>query len=213
MALTRKAQIELLCKKVALDYDGWEYTAKAFKNKELKHTTKIINFLWSGSSISVSSEPIVAINNKKIDKIWKMLGRGGHYWSQSLNIREPQYPDSHTRCFRARIKDIIEDDAEGYIRQVLDIGIQMLDEYWDFSSEENLLLNLPVDRRPELLECHKGICYCIARLLIGDFEYIERYYNDDISTKRPKHKDDLEKIMAHIPEYKDLYEKKGILYI
>lgn len=210
MAPTRGKQIELLCKKVALDYEGWEYTAKAFKNKDLKHTTKEINFGWTGSSISISAQPIVAFGNKKIAKIWKVLGISKRDWSQFLWIKNPDEP---SRVFRARLQDLEAENAEGYIRQVLDIGIQMLEENWDFSSEENLLRNLPVDKWPELLEDQQGICYCIARLLIGDFDYIERFYNDEIPTIRPKYKDDLEKIMVHIPEYKALYKKKGILYI
>lgn len=210
MAPTRGKQIELLCKKVALDYEGWEYTAKAFKNKGLKHTTKEINFLWSGSSIFMSAQPIVGIDNKKIVKIWKVLGISKCPWSQFLRVLGP---DGSGKRFRARFQNLEAENAEGYIRQVLDTSIQMLEDNWDFSSEENLLRNLPVDKWPELLEDQQGICYCIARLLIGDFDYIERFYNDEIPTIRPKYKDDLKQIMEHIPEYKTLYEKKGILYI
>lgn len=210
MAPTRGKQIELLCKKVALDYDGWEYAAKAFKCKELKHTTKEINFAWTGNAISVSSQPIVAIDNKKIDKIWKVLGIGKRGWSQFLRVKIPS--EFGSSCF-IRFQDLEAENTEGYIRQVLDTGIQMLEDNWDFSSEEDLLRNLPVEKWPELLEDQQGICYCIARLLIGDFYYIERFYNDEIPTRRPKYKHRLEQIMEHIPEYKALYEKKGILYI
>lgn len=203
MSLTRSAQIEVLCKKIAEDYEGWEYTAKAFKNKQLKYVTKIIDFGWMISSVSTSSQPIVAAHISKVQRIWKIIGRTNR-WTQFLRIPHPDHP---LRQYDGRFEDVIADNAEAYIREVLDIGMRMLEENWDFSSEENLLRNLP-----ELLEDDMGTRYCIARILLGDFDYIERYYNDEIETIRPKRKSDLEKIMAHLPEFRTAYEKKGILF-
>ncbi|BFM48198.1 hypothetical protein [Marinomonas sp. THO17] len=204
MALTRGKQIELLCKEIANDYEGWEYSAKTFKDKRLKHTDKVIIFRWTGSSISVSSQPIVGILNKKIELVWKILNKGKTDRTQFLRIMRP---GSDVHPHRNRITDLEKDNAEEYIREVLDIGIRMLDENWDFSSEEALLRNLP-----GLLEDDLGTRYCIAQMLLGDFDYIERFYNDEIETIRPKRKKDLETIIEHIPEFKDKYEKQGILF-
>lgn len=209
MKLTRGKEIEALCKKIAEEYEGWEYSAKAFKNKELGHTVKTVSFLWTGSSASILAQPIVTLVNKRVEKVWKLTNKGAA-WSQFLRVMRP---GSEIHPHRIRIKDPEKDNAEGYIREVLDIGIQMLEDNWDFSSEENLLRNLPVDRFPELLKNDMGTRYCIARLLLGDFEYIEKFYNDEIITSGPKRKEDLEKIMAKVPEFKEMYDKKGILYI
>ena len=215
MTLSRAKQIDLLCKAIAQDHDGWVYSAKAFKYKGLKYVTKTVDFGWSGSSVSVSSQPIVTIMDKKIEKIWKYLEKGGG-WTQFLRVMSPE--DSRFQ-YRKRIKDIQADGAESYIREVLDIGMRMLEENWDFSSEENLLRNLPIDdpTLPKgeaiLLDGDLGTRYCIAKMLLGDFDYIERFYRDEIKTPRPKRKADLEILMKHIPEFKADFEKKGILYI
>ncbi len=216
MTLTRSKQIEQLCKDIAQDYDGWEYAAKKFQNKLLKHTDKVIIPRWTGSPISISSQPIVGIYNKKIEEIWRYTGKSKWDWTQFLRIMNPENPKLQ---YRARIKDLKADNAEGYIRDVLNIGIRMLEENWDFSSEENLLRNLPLDdptmpaRKNQLLEDDLGTRYCIAQMLLGDFDYIERFYRDEIETIRPKRKGDLEKLIARIPDLKVAYEKKGILYV
>lgn len=205
----------MLCKDIADDYPGWEYSEKAFKYKELKYVAKIIDFGWVGSPISVSAQPIVAIVDKKVEKIWKYVGKGTG-WTQFIRIMNPGNPKLQ---YRIRVKDLEADNAEGYIRNVLNIGIRMLEENWDFSNEENLLKNLPVDdpTMPEmkgrLLEDDLGPRYCIARMLLGDFDYIGRFYRDEIETIRPKRKGDLEKLIARIPDLKVAYEKKGILYV
>lgn len=208
MPTTRKVQIDQLCKKIASDYEGWEYVAKAFKNKELPHTLKVIDFSWSGSSVSIASQPVVGIINKRVERIWKRTGKVSG-WTQFLKIMKPE---SNIQPYRNRIKDLQQDNAEGYIREVLDIGISMLENNWDFSSEESLLWHLPVEKWPVMLEEDLGTRYCIAKMLVGDFKYIEDYYRDEIETVRPKRKADLEKIMASISEDKTLYEKKGPLY-
>jgi|GEM_PF-3596594 hypothetical protein len=206
MALTRGKQIELLCKEIAKDYDGWEYSAKAFKDKRLKHTDKVIIFRWTGSSISISSQPIVGMLNKKIEAVWKILNKGKTERTQFLRIMRP---GSNVHPHRYRITDLEKDNAEGYIREVLDIGMRMLEENWDFSSEEALLRTLPKLLNSEDLATR----YCIAQMLLGDFDFIQKYYNDEIYPEHVKRKHDLEAIIKHIPEYKALYEKKGILYI
>ncbi|MDF1762320.1 MAG: hypothetical protein P1U57_02825 [Oleibacter sp.] len=216
MSVTLGKQIELLCKKIAKDYEGWEYSAKSFKNKSHKHTDMIVNMLWTGSPISISFQPVVIISNKKIEKIWKKYIVRSVGWTQFLRIMNPE--DTKLQ-YRARIKDIKGDNAEEYIREVLNIGIHMLEENWDFSSEENLLCNLPVNDstlpkgEAKLLCGDLGTRYCIAKILLGDFEYIERFYYDEIETPLPKRKDDLEKIMQHIHELRSAYEKKGKLFV
>lgn len=217
MTLTRGKQIELLCKEIAKDYEGWEYTpsAKAFKYKSLQYVDKMVEFGWTGSPISVSAQPVVIISNKKIEKIWRAYIGKTLGWTQFLRIMNPEKPKLG---YRARIKDLKADNAEGYIRDVLNIGIRMLEENWDFSSEENLLRNLPVndptmpETKGRLLEDDLGTRYCIARMLLGDFEYIERFYRDEIETVRPKRKGDIEKLLAHLPELKEKYQQKGILF-
>lgn len=215
MTVNRSKQIELLCKKIVQDYESWEYTANAFKNKSHKHTELMIDMLWTGSSVSISSQPVVIISNKKIEKIWKKYIVRSVGWTQFMRIMNPV--DQRLQ-YRARIKDLVADNAEGYIRDVLNIGIRMLEENWDFSSEENLLRNLPADDptlsdgKNGLLEDDSGTRYCIARMLLGDFEYIQDFYNDEVKTKRPKRKADLEKLMQHVADMKSAYDKQGILF-
>ncbi|MCP5334935.1 MAG: hypothetical protein H7A08_04495 [Oceanospirillaceae bacterium] len=215
MTVSRSKQIELLCKRIAQDHEGWEYISNRFKKKLIGHTIQIIDMGWSISSISASAEPCVGISNKKIQNIWKIVRGNNPIFSQSIRIMNPV--DQRLQ-YRARIKDLVADNAEGYIRDVLNIGIRMLEENWDFSSEENFLRNLPADDptlsdgKNGLLEDDSGTRYCIARMLLGDFEYIQDFYNDEVKTKRPKRKSDLEKLMQHVADMKSAYDKQGILF-
>ena len=203
--MTLKAEVIELCKNIANDYDDWSYAAGAFKKKDYKHTELFIDPLWSFSGISALAQPVVGIKNKKIERIWRVVQRGRSYWSFSYPIL---YPDSSTKRYSLRIKNIGKDKAEEYLRTVLDKGFKHLDENYDLSSEQALLDNLPI-HLADFLEEDGGTKYCIARIILGDFEYIERYYNDEIPTSRKKRKEDLEKILACLPEFREKYARTG----
>ena len=111
--MLKKVEVLDLCKKIALDYDGWEFTAGAFKNKQLKHTIKIINPLWSFSPGSALAQPIAGISNKKIDKIYTQIVSKPS-WTHRVNHKH--FYDGYVAG--VRIYDLIADDAEGRVRRM-----------------------------------------------------------------------------------------------
>ena len=62
----KKAYIIELCKRIAEDYDGWEYTAGMFKSKQLKHSIIVMDPVWSFSSGRVLTQAVTFLVNKKI---------------------------------------------------------------------------------------------------------------------------------------------------
>ena len=48
----KKADAIELCKKIANDYDGWEYISGNFRNKKLKHTDILLSL---GLSVSAGA--------------------------------------------------------------------------------------------------------------------------------------------------------------
>ena len=50
---------------------------------------------------------------------------------------------------------------------------------------------------------------CIVRLVLGDFDFVVRYHNDEIPTAWPKRMADVDKIIAALPELKRRYEETG----
>ena len=104
---------------------------------------------------------------------------------------------------------------------VLAGGIAFIDRYFDLQSEESLLRHLPVTYRwmdqgvgnsgqmGSFYEQADGIIHCLAAIVVGDFEFVERYQSDDIKTSMPKRVQDLEKIKNALPELRRRYEATG----
>ena len=199
--MTLKADVIELCKTVVSEYDDWSYVAGAFKNKSLKHTELFIDPLWVFSGISALAQPVVGLKNKKIEKVRSVAGLVKHPWSFGHSIL---YPGSDTKRYSLRIRDIEKDNAEEYLRTVLEKGFDYIKASYDCSSEANLLANLP-----HYLEGENATKYCIARILIGDFDYIEHFYNDEIPTDWPNDKEALEKIIACLPDFKANFARTG----
>jgi hypothetical protein len=62
----KKSDAIELCKKIANDYDGWEFISENFKNKKLKHTDVLLHLGLSVSAGRGSIEPSVRVLNKKM---------------------------------------------------------------------------------------------------------------------------------------------------
>ena len=77
----KKNDITDLCGKIAEDYEDWQYVAGIFKNKNLKHTVKIMDPRWSFQPQSVLMQPITIVLNKKIAALKKK------YLTESLHLQ------------------------------------------------------------------------------------------------------------------------------
>jgi hypothetical protein len=82
---------------------------------------------------------------------------------------------------------IVLAQAKDYFRKVLSDGIAILKEFFDLSSEENLLRHLPTTYEwmdkgisntgvpGSFYEEDDGIVMCLAAIVLGDIEFVERY--------------------------------------
>jgi hypothetical protein len=114
---------------------------------------------------------------------------------------------------KKRIIDITE--ARSVLRGTMMDGIALMGKLYDFSSEENFLRNLPpkystrADTIPyDEFERQKGIMLCVVHMLIGDFDYVDRYSSDDYRTVFPK-RPELGNIVAALPALKRAYAETG----
>jgi hypothetical protein len=46
----------------------------------------------------------------------------------------------------------------------------------------------------------KGVLMCIARIILGDFDFVERYRGDNFKTIFPKRLDEIDKIISVLPD-------------
>jgi hypothetical protein len=95
-------------------------------------------------------------------------------------------------------------------------AIDFINNHYNLSSEQALLNALPTKytlRHEKLIydemEKSKGLMLCIVRILLGDFEFVERYRSDDFKTIYPKRIAELDKIMATLPALKKRYAETG----
>ncbi|WP_076412718.1 hypothetical protein [Shewanella sp. UCD-KL12] len=186
--MLQKVEVLALCKKIALDYEGWDFTAGAFKDKRLKHTIKLVDPLWSFSPGSALAQPIAGVANKKVDKIYKESVTKTD-WTH--RVRHKKFFEGYVAGFR--IYDLVADDAEARIRKILDEGIELLNKTYDFSSEEALLRSIPFE-----IEQVSGVKNCIIQGYLGNTEFIRKYYNEEVETEYPKRLDDVKKVMEYL---------------
>lgn len=94
-------------------------------------------------------------------------------------------------------------------------GISFIESHYDLSSEESLLRGLPAkyatrNKIPyDEMDRQKGVILCLVRVLLGDFDFVERYMSDDFKTIFPKRVVELDKIVAALPELKKRYAENG----
>ena len=225
--MTFKTDIYDLCKKVVIDFPGWKFTSGGqFKNSALKHSDLIIHlgFHFSGG-LCTSVAPGVWVANKKVNKLAKLLI--GHDLLP-VSIMSFQIAYELTRRTNVvghifattgepwRHSFITGDEAEPFLREVLSDGIALIERYFDLSSEEKLLRNLPTGYHRDdnwgpgvFYENLDGISHCLAACVLGDFDFVERYASPDFKTMGPKREVELGKILAALPELKRKFAETG----
>jgi hypothetical protein len=111
----------------------------------------------------------------------------------------------------------IEDAAQPLRNAVLD-GIGLFEQLYDFRSEDDFLRSLPpryTTRAATIpydeFERNKGVMFCIVRMLLGDFDFTEKYVSESYQTIFPKRMDVLNKLTEALPELKRQYAATGKL--
>ncbi|WP_215398954.1 hypothetical protein [Rheinheimera oceanensis] len=187
--MLNKDEIINLCKLIVQDYPGWEFSAGAFKNKkELKHSVKIVDPTWSFSPGSALMQPVAGFLNKEAGKVIK------HIYGEPFELTSWVRLESLNRDYVGGIRfyDIESDKAEDVIRQMFDEGLSVLDKYYDFSSEENLLRSAPKN-----IEGQFGVQYCIMMAILGDYDFVRKYRSNEIKTDIPKLMNRIDEVMRY----------------
>jgi hypothetical protein len=106
-------------------------------------------------------------------------------------------------------------EARPVLEAVLRDGITLIERHYDLSSEANFLRALPPKYTPsrgipyDEMERQKGLMMCIVHILLGDFDFVERYRSEAFVTIYPKRTTELDKIIAGLPELKKRYAETG----
>ncbi|MEX3958406.1 hypothetical protein [Trinickia sp. EG282A] len=188
---------------------------------------------------SCSVTPIAGLRNKKIIRLCKeILGRDP-FWTLSIKfqLESEKYrgPASPKRIYPRKVPFttvhgepnywpadfITQEQTYDYLRGVLADGNEYLGRYFNFESEEALLSHLPMTYRwmdkgignaglmGSFYEQMDGIIHCLAAIVLGNFEFVERYASDDFKTMAPKRMQDLAKIISALPELQRRFAETG----
>lgn len=232
--MTFKDDIYQICREVATEIEGWSFVTGSFKNKTLKHTDLIVDPGLYFKGGGCDTQPIAGVVNKKAAKLCKMVV-GQDLWllrikfqlesadyrglTSVMHIYPEKFPavDAHGKSCPWPTQWIVREQAKDYFRKVLADGISFLHKYFDLTSEGNFLGHLPTTFKwmaggwPDgsFYDGQDGIMLCVAALVRGDFDFVERYASDDFKTGRPKREVELSKIMAALPGLKRKYAEMG----
>jgi hypothetical protein len=95
-------------------------------------------------------------------------------------------------------------------------GVSFINTHYDLSDEKSFLEGLParystrhVNSPYDEAEKWKGVVLCVAHILLGDFDFVDRYRGDEFATIFPKRISDLDKIRDALPGLKRRYSETG----
>lgn len=212
-----------------------EFVNKALKHTDLLVSP---GFLFN-TEPSCSVSPVAGIKNRKIVRLYKALFGREPFWTLSVKfqLESEKYRGvkSVKRIYPQKVPFttahgepnswpdgfIVRADALAYLRGVLTDGQCYIEKYFDLSSEESLLRHLPVSyqwmdkgignsgQMGSFYEEGDGIVHCLAAIILGDFDFVERYRSDEFKTMTPKRMHEIDKIMSVFPELKRRFAETG----
>lgn len=197
MKLLTKKDVSPICKNITDEFEEWSYTNSTFKKDIENHSTIYINPLWA---MQLSAQPTVVLTNKKVNRLSKILFNETNCWISLKDILAPN-ATLPTHTYQKLVYTLQE--AEDYIRDFFTRGLVIIDNYYNYLDESELLDNMPID-----LEGNVGVGYCLSRIIRHDFETARKYANDEIKTIQPKHPW-VEQIKSSLPIFEEKYQKTG----
>lgn len=231
-----KEDVYKICVDAVEAFSEWEFVSGNFVNKSKKHTNLIIycGFAFRGEVASFS--PGVKLNNKKLTKLCKsLLGvdlPASIVSFQSVSTSLERIPSNlrlgcdivknkgmmPLKGVDAAIRETFVDisDARDLFEATIGDGIGFIENHYDLRGEDEFLSALPakyttwhVNYPYGEWEEWKGVAMCLVRMLIGDFDFIERYGSADFETIFPKRTKEIEAILKSLPELRAKYDEKG----
>ena len=203
-----KADVKEFCIQLASEYPNWKYEANTFKNRFLKHSEVRINPAWV---LHLSAMPSVMVFNKSVTKILResFQGLGIPDWTARMLILSP---DAHNHCMIYQKLVHTLPDAEVYIRDFFERGLDLVERYFSNPDEKEFLAGYPIYGEfpnPSTAEGYEGLGNCIARAILLDFDYVERFIKDDFPTVRPIYEPYRERVAQWLPVWKERAAETG----
>ena len=204
MKLLSRKDVAPICKQIAAEHEGWAYAAESFRYKIGNHSTIYIMPLWA---FKLSAQPSVWLENKQTTKLIKQVREkyyGGGYPISTMRILRPG-ATLKTQVYQEFVYDLIA--AERYIRDFFARGLRVIEQYYNYSDERELLENIPFQSDGGNAER-----YCYARIVLGDFEFVESFINDKIKTDVPKREKFISIAKELLPVWKKNYQETGSIF-
>lgn len=175
--------VKAFCECLASEYSGWVYQGSKFKNKELKHSEIQIDPSWV---LHLSAEPSVIVYNKSVKKILKESFQDFDppLWTARMLILAP---NAHNHCMVYRELVHTLPEAESYIRDFFERGLDLVNRYFNNSDEKEFLSNYPIEAEfpnPCSDFGYESLGNCIARAVVLDFDYVEHFICNELPIKR-----------------------------
>ncbi|VVE73949.1 hypothetical protein PAN31117_04814 [Pandoraea anapnoica] len=231
-----KNDVYEICVEAVKGFSGWEFSSGRFINKLKGHTNLVIYGGFGFRGDVASFYPGVQLNNKKLAKLCRIvigeeLPASIVSFQRISNSLESIPSNLRLGCDIVKNKGMMPlEDVDAAIRETfVDIsdardlfeatirdGIRFIEAHYDLSSEEKFLSALPakyetwhVNSPYDEWERRKGVVMCLVRMLIGDFDFVERYGSAGFETIFPKETREIELILKSLPELKGRYERTG----
>ncbi|WP_232617969.1 hypothetical protein [Kingella denitrificans] len=121
-------------------------------------------------------------------------------------------PDAHNHCMIYQKLVHTLPDAEAYIRDFFERGLDLVERYFSNSDEKEFLAGYPIYGEfpnPSTAEGYEGLGNCIARAILLDFDYVERFIKDDFPTIRPIYEPYRERVAQWLPIWKERVAETG----
>ena len=202
-----KSEVKNFCIQLANEHLGWEYKANSFKNKTLKHSEVWIDTGWV---LHLSAMPSVIVYNKSVNKIFKEGFQDFQTkWTARMLILSP---DAHNHCMIYQKLVHTLPDAEAYIRDFFEHGLDLVERYFSNPDEKEFLAGYPIYGEfpaPSTDDAYEGLGNCIARAILLDFDYVERFIKDDFPTVRPIYEPYRERVAQWLPIWKERAAETG----
>lgn len=234
---TFKTDLYEMCGQVAADFPGWSFGSGQFKTNALKHTELVVHLGLGFEQGLTPVCPSINIYNKKLSRLCRYIfSENGcasmvsmqvvahtlKYLPEKLRTGFWIAQDKRSYLSLARpseaVKDVTVDLAEArlVLVDVMRDAIHFIENHYDLSSENALLCGLPakyttrhVNSPYDQMEKMKGVMFCLVRILLGDFDFVENYRGDNYKTIYPKRIQDLNKIIDVVPELKRRFAETG----
>ena len=180
------------------EHPGWVFNNRAFRKKRA-YCEYIIDPLWSFKpSQAVSLQPVVGIYIPEVEKIWSEVS-GLSAQDSCTFFEKVKNPENFKLSFRPTIRAENYTDSTQALAAVMEsinytfhYGENHLQKKYSDASRESFLQSIkPVTRS------NMGQKYCIVRGLLGDIEYIVRFYRNEIDPDGPKNMDTIIRILEH----------------